>query len=894
MLDAFGRNQFIRNFFDDAGFAAYDKHFKAIVMIQMNVNRGNNNFVMIVLNIGQRCLHVRFVMVINQRYSSSDVGVAKPLPMLNNFFADHIGNSLGTFVVAFFAGHHVQFLQQFRRQRNAKPAGKLLFHDVSNYQNENEKPNFVFFEISANVFQILPWQREELIIILSIMKVTLSKNPRRTAILTLALIPTAAICFAQETNNVSNVSTNNSQSVIRLPDVIVQGRQDSLLGIAQSASQGTTGAAQLADRPILRTGEILETVPGVIITQHAGGGKANQYFLRGFNLDHGTDFAIFLDDMPLNLPSHAHGEGYSDMNIVIPEFIERIDYEKGPYYADVGNFGSAGSAHMVFYNVLPHNFVTVEGGMYGFERGVFGVSQKVGSGNILYGGEEYHDDGPWTRPDNYWKFNGILTYSQGDDVNGFSVTARGYHGNWHSSDQIAASFGATNFFGTLNPTDGGNSQRYSLQGEWHRQSANSETKITFYGFYYDLDLFSDFTYYLTDPVHGDQFEQMDNRIVAGLDAHHTFFNHWFDKDVQNTFGLQVRNDWIDNGLYQTEDRVRIDKFDINSGTFLPADTDVNRITDTQVGVYFENTIQWADKFRSVAAIRGDLDYFDVTSLNNPANSGTSATLLPEPKLSLIFGPWKKTEFYVQGGFSYHSNDGRGATQTIEPVSADNPYPNTPSGKIPGLIPTRGAEIGVRTLIIPKLQSTVSLWYLHSQSELEQDGDTGGTVASEQPSNRYGVEWGNYYALTKNVALDLDAADSIAHFTSVDADDAAPGSLGGNRVPEAVGLVISSGITLHNWHGFSSSLRLRYFGPRDLTSDGIYESKETVLLNVEAKYQFNKTWEVTAELLNLLDRRDHDIDYAYEMRVTPTSAPTYQDDFHPVEPIQFRVGLTARF
>ena len=275
--------------------------------------------------------------------------------------------------------------------------------------------------------------------------------------------------------------------------VNVQGRQDSLVGIAESATQGTVGATEIQERPILRSGEVLETIPGVMITQHAGGGKANQYFLRGFNLDHGTDFAIFLDGMPLNLPSHAHGEGYADMNIVIPEFVERVDFEKGPYYADVGNYGSAGSAHVVFFKTLPQNFFKVEGGMYGFGRAVFGVSQKLGSGNLLYGGEVYHDDGPWKHPDNYYKFNGLLTYSQGGDGDGFSITARGYHGKWNSSDQIAENaVPLVGFFGTLNPTDGGNSQRYSLQAEWHRRDENSETQIMAYGFYYDLDLFSDF------------------------------------------------------------------------------------------------------------------------------------------------------------------------------------------------------------------------------------------------------------------------------------------------------------------------------------------------------------------------------------------------------------------
>jgi hypothetical protein len=708
----------------------------------------------------------------------------------------------------------------------------------------------------------------------------------------------------------------NSNAPTRLPETTVTGRQDSMIGVADSAGQGATGAEQLAGRPILRSGEILETVPGVIITQHAGGGKANQYFLRGFNLDHGTDFANYLDGMPLNLPSHAHGEGYSDMNIVIPEFVEQVNYEKGPYYADVGDFGSAGAAHLDFYKTLPCDFVTVESGSYGFERGVFGMSQKLGPGNLLYGGEAYHDDGPWAHPDDYWKFNGILTYSRGDAANGFSVTARAYHGDWNSSDQLAENaIPLIGYFGTLNPTDGGNSGRYSLQAEWHREEANTQTKVMAYGFYYDLDLFSDFTYYLTDTNRGDQFEQQDKRRVAGLDARHTITGEWFGRDVENSFGLQVRNDWIHNGLYQTEDRARVDKLDtdaaLNGGifanglpyTWLPADTDVNHLSDTQLGVYVENKIQWAEKFRSVLAMRGDLDYFADTSLSTPANSGTSATLLPSPKMSLIFGPWDKTEFYAQVGFSFHSNDGRGATQTQEPVSADNPNPNTPVARIPGLIQTKGAEIGARTLILPHLQSTLSLWYLHSESELEQDGDTGGTIASQQPSDRYGIEWANYYTPAKNLAFDLDLAESTARFTSVDAADAAyinPANPslgqgpGGTRVPEAVGAVISTGITYHNPRGFSASLRLRYFGPRDLTSDGIYRSASTLLLNAEAGFQFNKTWRVSAEVLNLLDSRDHDIDYAYVSRITPTAAAAFTDVFHPVEPFQVRVGLTARF
>lgn len=364
--------------------------------------------------------------------------------------------------------------------------------------------------------------------------------------------------------------------------------------------------------------------------------------------------------------------------------------------------------------------------------------------------------------------------------------------------------------------------------------------------------------------------------------------------MANTAGIQVRNDWVTNGLYQTEDRIRVDKTDSATGTTLPATTQADRFTETQLGFYLENKIQWAEKFRTVAALRGDVGHVDVTSLITPANSGTATKVLPSPKLSLIFGPWAKTEFYVQGGFSFHSNDARGATQTLQPVSADNPYPGTPVDRIPLLIPTKGGEVGFRTTAIPHLQSTLSLWYLHSASELQQDGDTGGTVASQQPSHRYGIEWANYYTPWQHWAFDFDIADSRARFTAIDDGDAAPDSPGGKRVPEAVGTVISSGVTVHDVKGFMGSLRLRYFGPRDLTSDGIYRSAPAALLNAEVGYRVNRQWRVSVELLNLLNRRDHDIDYAYQSQLTPTADPAFTSVFHPVEPFQVRFGLRRTF
>ncbi|MGC9158622.1 MAG: TonB-dependent receptor, partial [Terracidiphilus sp.] len=665
----------------------------------------------------------------------------------------------------------------------------------------------------------------------------------------------------------------------------VQGRANDLIGIASSAGQVTVGAEELANRPLLRAGEILETIPGLIVTQHAGGGKANQYFLRGFNLDHGTDFAIFLDGMPLNLPSHAHGEGYADMNVVIPEFVERINARKGPYYADVGDYGSAGNAQIVFFRMLPRNFIQLDGGMYQFARLVFGVTRKLGPGNLLYGGEAYHDSGPWIHPDNFYKFNGLMTYSQGEDSEGFSMTARAYRGTWHSSDQLPyTAIPVVGFFGTLNPADGGNSQRYSLQGEWHRQGANDMTSIMAYGFYYDLDLFSDFTYYLVDPYKGDQFEQQDRRWVAGCDLRHTIFSEWMGRTVETTLGMQLRNDWIHNGLFRTEDRVRTSKTDyaanyldepstLDQVAVLPASTDLNRFTETIASPWISSKIQWTDKFRSILGLRGDYGKGILTSFTNPTNPDypgdpypagynpnthrSVAKFLTSPKASLIFGPWANTEVYLQGGFSYHTNDVRGSTQRYEPVSPDYPYYNTPDPiQISFLVPTKGGEVGVRTEAVPHLQTTFEVWYLHSSSELLQDGDTGGTSPSFEPSNRYGIEAGNYWTPSEHWAFDADFADSRAIFTQDDPYDSTfyhttatgarqlcagnsncfgliPAGGGaylqnpyGKQVPEAVRWVVAAGATLQDFKGLSGSLRLRYFGPRPLTSDALYTSPAT--------------------------------------------------------------------
>jgi outer membrane receptor protein involved in Fe transport len=509
----------------------------------------------------------------------------------------------------------------------------------------------------------------------------------------------------------------------------------------------------------------------------------------------------------------------------------------------------------------------------------------------LVAAEVYHENGPWVVPDEYTRYNGVLKYSRGNASNGCSVTALAYHGSWNSTDQVAASAVATGlipFYGSQSPTDGGYSQRYSLQAEWHQADATSATAVMGYAFHYDLNLFSDFTYFLDSPD-GDQFEQQDNRNVIGLRGRHALEGEFLGHRMENVFGAQLQNSWIDVGLYQTEDRVRTAKVDYE-GHVIPATTKADSIRESSAGIYYQNRIWWAEKFRSEVGLREDLLNVDVKDLD-PANSGDRTAALTSPKLSLVLGPWDQTECYAQAGYGYHSNDARTDTATV------NPDESLVGTRLPVLVPARGGEVGIRTAVLPTLRSTLSLWYLHNDSELYFDGldaDNGETSPSQQATNRYGVEWANYYTPFPWVTLDLDYADSWAHFVTptTAAEDVTPG---GTLVDEAIHESVSGGLTLLPAEGLEITLRWRYFGPRPLTSDGSVTSASTSIVNLGLGYRVSRRWRVTCNVLNLFNRHDHDIDYYYQSRNSPApGAPAPNEDhFHPVEPIEVRFGVETR-
>jgi hypothetical protein len=563
-----------------------------------------------------------------------------------------------------------------------------------------------------------------------------------------------------------------------------------------------------------------------------------------------------------------------------------VNYRKGVYYADEGDFSSAGAADLQYFRSLEQGLLRVEGGSFDYFRSVLASSAELGGGDLLYAVELFGDDGPWEHSDDFDKANAVLRYSRGDAEQGFTLTAMGYGGQWDATDQSperALDLPRFDRFDSLNTTDGGKSQKGMLYGEWHASDEASASRALVYGFYQHLDLFSDFTYELGSPL-GDQFEQTDERWVGGADLGHTRFGRLAGRAMENAVGFQLRSDSIDNGLFQTVERRRTAKPDYDGGV-IPGVTREDEVWELAAAPWLENRIQWTDWLRSVAGVRGDYYRFDVDS-DLSTNSGTEHDFLVSPKLSLIFGPWAESELYLQGGMGFHSNDGRGTTTRIDPTTGEPVDPVDP------LVRTYGAELGVRTTRIPELQSTFSFWYLDIDSELLFVGDAGTTEAS-RPSRRYGVELANYWTPTAWLTLDLDVSLSHARFRD-DPRDSATGQKIGDHVPGSVESVVAAGVSVHDWNGLVTGLRLRYFGERPLLEDDSVRSGDTLLVSALVGYRFDETWSLEGEVFNLLDRDDSEIDYFYESRLPREAAGVEDVHFHPVYPRSFRLALLARF
>jgi outer membrane receptor protein involved in Fe transport len=614
---------------------------------------------------------------------------------------------------------------------------------------------------------------------------------------------------------------------------------------------------------------MLEAVPGLIVSQHSGEGKANQFYLRGFNLDHGTDLRTTIDGMVVNQRSHAHGQGWTDLNFLIPELATLLEYRKGPFYAAEGDFASAGAVHIRYAERLERGIASVGLGQHGFRRTLLADSPALGAGHLLYALELFHNDGPFVVGDDFRKFNGVLRYSQGNSANGFNVTGMAYRGRWHATDQIprrAVDADTLGRFDAIDQTDGGRAERYSLSGAWNRSTANGATQVNAYVVANRLQLFSNFTYFLADPVNGDQFAQPDRRVTSGLNASQSWNTRLGSVDSETTLGFQLQNDNIFNALQATRAREVL------------STVRRDHIVESSVGLYAENTARWTPWFRTTAGLRADVFRFDVRS-DDPRNSGRARDHQFSPKLNLIFGPWAKTEYYVGVGRGFHSNDARGTTISIDPATG------AAADRVTPLARSKGVELGVRSEFITGLQSTFSVYRLDLASELLFVGDAGTTEAG-RPSRRVGFELSNYYKPNRWLTIDADVAFARARFR--DADPA------GRRVPGAVEGVASLAAAIDAVGPWFGALQLRYFGPRPLLEDNSVRSRSTGTLNGRIGYRFSPRTRLELEGYNLTNRKASAIDYFYESRLANEAAAAADVHFHPIESRSFRLTLVHRY
>jgi hypothetical protein len=724
----------------------------------------------------------------------------------------------------------------------------------------------------------------------------------------------ANVALAQTILN-SQTDGNIAQTAAStLPTMTVTGHYDNGVGTSGAASQGTVRGELLQDIPLLRPGEALETVPGLVVTQHSGDGKANQYFLRGYNLDHGTDFATSVDGVPVNLPTNAHGQGYSDLNFMIPELIDTIDYRKGPYFAANGDFSSAGSDDVHYRNNLDRNIADLTVGSFGYHRVLLAGSTQLNATSISAGGrpillgaiETMGENGPWTVPEDLRKLNGLLRLSDGSRSKGWSMDANVYDAHWNSTDQVPLAMinsGQLGLFSALDPTDGGETGRINLAGEWHLTDSDGYARASAYMQHYRLQLWSDFTFYAyRNPLLGcaqigtnlgvtlpskcplapnansptDQFSQYENRNFLGGQVVRGWSQSLFGHDSVTEIGLQLRHDNINVGLLDTQSRV----------TFATVSND--NVNETETGLHLQNITTWNSWLSTLVGLREDHVTMDMISYVTPANSGSVSQSQLSPKFSAIFGPWSKTEFFFNVGKGFHSNDARGVIDKIDPTTGQAATP------VPALVGSLGKEIGMRTEAISGLQSSMALWSLHSNSELIYNADSDiGSTTPNGASNRYGVEWNNHMIPNGWLLLDADLAWTHARYSMMNDN-----GLTGDLIPNAVSKVAVLRETVHEFGPWSAGIETRYIGQYPLTQDGTLTAPSAIATNLRLLRKLTPDMGLSLDVLNVFNRKYFDIAYQQDYQASATGAyvpnSANGETVHPGEPLEFRVTLRLKF
>jgi hypothetical protein len=627
-------------------------------------------------------------------------------------------------------------------------------------------------------------------------------------------------------------------------------------------------------RPVNSAQDLLRLVPGLFIAQHQGGGKAEQIFLRGFDADHGTDFAVLWDGIQVNMPSHAHGQGYSDLHFVMPETIEQLNVYKGTYSTRFGDFCTSGAGEFLTKNYA-ENSISVEYGQYNSHR-VMGLLNLLGKEQHLFSKKKeslyiaaednYNEASYFTNHQNYQRFNTFLKYyGLLSDKTSLSITGSYFGSTWNGSGQIperAISEGLITRFGSLDPSEGGQTNRTNANVILKTElPTGGILKNQVYYSYYQFNLFTNFHFFLNDTVHGDGINQREKgRNVWG-------YNGSLEKDydlkghnLKSIVGIGTRLDMGETSLRHQMLRTVLDTIVIGN------------LFEQNGYAYLDETYQVTNRFFVNAGIRADYFYFQFHELRKAYDSlsGQTQKLRFSPKLNFTYNLNENTQLFIRSGIGYHSNDAR--------AIVTNAHENT----LPYAV---GYEGGSLFRPFPKLIVSAVLWSLYLQNELTYSGDDG-TVAINGPSQRYGVDLSFRYQLSKILFADLDL--NYSHGRFVDLPE------GQNRIPLAPALTSTAGLSLKTEKGFGASLRYRFIDDRPANGDNTIVAKGYFLLDAIIRYKISK-YEVALKIENILNAEWNEAQFETVTRLK--GEPVGGIDqlcFTPGAPRIVKASLTYRF
>ncbi|HMA52692.1 MAG TPA: TonB-dependent receptor [Magnetospirillaceae bacterium] len=693
-----------------------------------------------------------------------------------------------------------------------------------------------------------------------------------------------------------------------IDNIVVTSSRVEMLGNADTASQGSVTKEEIDLRPVYRVGQLLETMPGLVVTVHSGEGKANQFLLRGENLDHGVDLAGFVDDMPVNRPTNTHGQGYSDLNFIMPQSLSGMDYTKGPYYASVGDFGAVGSIHMKLTDDLA-NQVSASVGTVGDQDLFAGGTWHFEDGGKLIGAVDLaHLDGPWETSQNFRKVNGFTRYSNGTANDGYSVTGLYYQANGNlTTDQPlrAIKEGVISANGSLDPSDGSQSQRWSLDGHYAATGDGWAFKANAFYIHSKMILWNDFTHYLDDPILGDQEQQTENRDTFGGGASFLKETRIGGVESEWTAGVQERYDTEFIDRRHTHRRITLSSCDDGGGPYNIGlyTCSADKVTVNDVAPYVENTTHWLSGLRSTIGFRED--YQSATDRSIIASQGvlvvpgqtiSVSEWLPQPKGSVAFGPWYGSEFYISGGTGFHSDDVRGVTGTV-------PLEGIPgiAGATPLMAKIHTYEIGFRTTPLENLSVQFAAFREDASSELKYDADAGQDGATA-PTRRQGFEVSAQYHPLPWLELNTDiAATRARYFKNGDTLVNNYGIAGGTYVANSPDFIGSFGIMVDNLGPWYGGLEERILGPYPLAdgpaSPGSDGYKET---NIDIGYKLTDKIKLQLAVYNLFNTHAWAAEYYYSTNINPAEAAKYGTggvgdyQVHPLEPITARFTATVLF